>query len=92
MKKFLLILLAMTAVIAYGNPVDVTTAKQIAEHFYSANACKTVPVNMSDVTSQTDFHEFYIFRNTAGNGFVMVAADDCVWPILGYSLDNDVKF
>lgn len=92
MKKLLFVLLAMTAVVAYGNPVDVTTAKQIAEHFWSANAGKNVPVNMSDVTSQTDFHEFYIFRNTAGKGFVMVSADDCVWPILGYSLDNDMEF
>lgn len=91
MKKILLILMAMTAVIVYGNPVDVTTAKQIAEHFYSANAGKNLPVSMSDVTSQTDFHEFYIFRNTSGKGFVLVSADDCVWPILGYSLDNDME-
>lgn len=92
MKKLLFVLLAMTAVVAYGNPVDVTTAKQIAEHFWSANAGKNLPVNMLNVTSQTDFHEFYIFRNTAGKGFVMVSADDCVWPILGYSLDNDMEF
>lgn len=42
-----------------------------------------------NLTAQTSFTEFYIWSNE--NGFVIVAGDDCVVPILGYSLHNTFK-
>lgn len=40
---------------------------------------------LEDRTSATPFSEFYLFAK-AGGGFVLIAADDCVSPVLGYSL------
>ena len=32
---------------------------------------------------------FYVFNNTSGPGFVIVAGDDAVAPVLGYSFENN---
>jgi len=37
----------------------------------------------------TEFDNIYLFVDTAGRGFVMLAADDRSLPVLGYSLRND---
>lgn len=42
-----------------------------------------------NVASQCGYTEFYIFNNEDGKGFIIIAADDCVMPILGYSYDNN---
>ena len=41
-----------------------------------------------NVAPQCGYSEFFIFNNEEGKGFVIIAADDCVTPILGYSYDN----
>ncbi len=42
-----------------------------------------------NVAPQCGYTEFYIFNNEDGKGFVIIAADDCVTPILGYSYENN---
>lgn len=32
---------------------------------------------------------YYVFDNTAGPGFVIVAGDDVAMPVLGYSFENE---
>ena len=88
MKKTLsliavLILTAISSCI-YGHPVDPAIAKEAASNFW-ASVTGTEAVRWMDVTSQTDFQEFYIFEKEDGIGFVIISADDCVQPILGYS-------
>lgn len=83
-----------------GNPVDENTAKQLAQNFWKENNImgvrgdevfkKTVEdAQFVNVAPQSGYNEFYIFNNEAGEGFVIIAADDCVIPILGYSYDNN---
>lgn len=38
---------------------------------------------------ETEFENIYLFVDTAGHGFVMLAADDRSLPVLGYSLRNN---
>lgn len=38
--------------------------------------------------SNSDSPTFYVFSNSEGPGFVIISADDDVFPILGYSLDS----
>ena len=83
-----------------GNPVDETTAKQLAQNFWKENNImgvrgdKVFKKRMDDarfvnVAPQCGYSEFFIFNNEEGKGFVIIAADDCVTPILGYSYDNN---
>ncbi len=84
----------------FGNQVDETTAKQLAQNFWKENNImgvrdgKVFKKRMNDarfvnVAPQCGYTEFYIFNNEDGKGFVIIAADDCVTPILGYSYENN---
>lgn len=87
---FSLLCMAMTAL--YAAPVSPSAAMQVASNFYAVNAGKSGSVSLTDVTSQSGFQEFYIFVHPQGKGFVIVAADDCVQPIIGYSLSTGFVF
>ena len=87
---FSLLCMAMTAL--YAAPVSPSVAMQVASNFYAVNAGKSGSVSLTDVTSQSGFQEFYIFVHPQGKGFVIVAADDCVQPIIGYSLSTSFVF
>ena len=67
-----------------AKPVDVTTARRVAENYMSANGMKN-PEALVDVTSSTPYTEFFIFAASEG-GFILVSGDDCVVPVLGYSV------
>lgn len=97
---FSLVMIAVMYFNVYGDPVDETTAKQLAQNFWKENNIMGVKGNkvfkkkMGDarfvnVAPQCGYTEFYIFNNENGKGFVIIAADDCVTPILGYSYENN---
>ena len=90
MRKNLLLglLITMFSVASFGNPVDLATAKTVAANFWSAVAGGNGDARWTDVTAETGFQEFYILTCNADEGFVIVAADDRVQPILGYSIGN----
>lgn len=88
MKK-ITVLWVMLFVMAFGtmaNPVDVNRARRVASAFLTAKYHRTVD-DLKVV--ETPYSSFYVFN--APSGFVMVAADDCVSPILGYSLTRTFK-
>ena len=83
-----------------GGPIDETIAKQLAQSFWKENNTigvrdgkifkkKTEEARFVNVAAQHGYTEFFIFNNTAGKGYVIMAADDCVTPILGYSYENN---
>ena len=86
--RILLVLICLYAMIADAAPVSPTIARQVAENFWSINAGKNTTVSLVDVSSQCGFQELYVFTHPMGKGFVIVAADDCVQPIIGYSLSS----
>ncbi len=60
------------------------TARKVASTFLTNNGAKSA--QLTDLSKEAGFPNLYIF--TAEQGFVVMAADDCVQPILGYSLDG----
>lgn len=74
----------------FASPVDRATAQQIATNFWTSVA-PGLSARWADITPDTDFHEFYLFKNTEGKGFVIIAADNCVQPVLGYSTTNEAR-
>ncbi|MFN8133935.1 MAG: C10 family peptidase [Bacteroidales bacterium] len=98
MKKiYSLISLLLLTAIGYGKQVDVNTAKNIGQAFLSAtsNTLLKSAANLQlvysagsrsgNAASPVQPSTFYYVFNAAQQGFVIVAADDAVTPILGYS-------
>ena len=66
MKKTLLLIAALaTLASAMAKPVEPSTASRIASHWLQAVTGKTYD-NLTDITAQTPFHEFYVFTLRAG--------------------------
>ena len=101
MKRILTLILAMAfCYTMIGSPIDEATAKQFAQNFWRENNIMAVrngkvykqkpeEARFVNVAPQHGYSAFYIFNNTAGKGYVIMAADDCVIPILGYSYENN---
>ena len=84
MKRFTLIvaLVLMVAMPMMAERVTPETARKVAMTFLNNNEAKSD--NLTDLSKAAGFPNLYIFN--AEQGFVVMAADDCVQPILGYSL------
>lgn len=66
----------MAAMMAMARPVDVQRARALVEaHYFAPAVC----------VSPAGWDELYVFVPAEGEGFVIVAADDCVRPVLAYS-------
>jgi len=78
---FLMLLLSFTLGVM-ANPVDVGRARQVATTFLNNNGARTT--GLTDVSAIAGFSNVYVF--TTESSFVLMAADDRVQPILGYSL------
>lgn len=89
MKRISLILglLLMAVLPLAAKHVDPETARKVATTFLNNNGAKTDL--LTDLSKEAGFPNLYIFN--ADPGFVVMAADDCVKPILGYSLTESFK-
>lgn len=92
-KLIPLFTMLMSAMGMEGTPVDMSTARKVGFTFMNANS--KVPMrSIDDLQLVTTYNinrgdpAFYIFNTQ--KGFVIVSADDCAVPILGYS--NEVRF
>lgn len=88
-KHLTILFLALIAPwMANANPVDQKTAREVALKYVNAKA-QTPLRGANDLQLVTTYHinrgddAFHIFNTPTG--FVIVSADDCATPILGYS-------
>ena len=84
MKRFTMIvaLLLMIAMPMMAERVSPETARKVATTFLNNNGAKAS--QLTDLSKAVGLPNLYIFN--AEQGFVVMATDDCVKPILGYSL------
>ena len=75
-------MLLLTAMPTMAEHVTPETARKVATTFLTNNGAKAA--QLTDLSKAAGFPNLYIF--TAEQGFVVMSADDCVQPILGYSL------
>ena len=88
MKKTLLIIaiFALTIGKMFAGPVDAQRAQQIGNRFLSAKALKgDIQLNLVYTSATRNVVDYYAFNVDSGYGFVIVAGDDRVKPILAYS-------
>ena len=64
---------------SFAHPVDLETARTVAAKFIGTDDLQL----STTYTTDSNTAAFYIFNTTAG--FVIVSADDCETPIIGYS-------
>jgi hypothetical protein len=81
----------------FAKPVDENTAKQVASHFFhdraghNAGNLVRVTLGRDSLNPKNAFPTIYAFNSSLGRGFILIAADDCVWPVLGYSAQGQLK-
>ncbi len=76
---------------AAAAPVGVDRAERVARHFWNAHrpdGTKMLEGKLVAVVSP--FSTLHIFTCADSMGFVVVAADDCVEPVLAYSFESPV--
>ena len=98
MKRFFFLwFLFFSGIVLAGNVTE-DQARQIAVSFW-----QSAPVTRGGIPSlQMVFHSedlvtrssvqspaYYVFDNTGGPGFVIVAGDDVAMPVLGYSFEHE---
>jgi hypothetical protein len=97
----LLLALLLQPFLSHAAQVDTTTARSVAEHFLQRNTSSTgaaiqldlavrmtsAGINPAGPGATTTY--YYVFNRHSAAGFIIVAGDDAVTPILGYSDRND---
>lgn len=79
MKKIVSFLVGIAAASALlAKPVDPATARIVASNILSG-------AEIEDCSYKLPFDEMYLFCGADGHGFVVVSADDCAVPVVGYS-------
>ncbi len=105
MKRILTIVLFLAAFswITSAKQVEEHMATKVAGNFFASrigiNPFKALPIPVLVCTSNdlktnqnagtNAFPAFYVYNFTASPGFVIVAGDDIITPILGYSTEGD---
>ena len=94
MKKFTLsfLLLAFLSLSILADNVPVNEAKQVAKNVYYQNfGIKQANIMLSEpfVTSNENTPLYYVFNIENYKGFVIVVADDIVFPVIGFSDDGN---
>ncbi len=95
-KKLLIILTVFFSVSVYADFIPVESAKKVAHNFYYEKYNQfegSVLYNQLEITSTYTRAEksenfFYAFHFNYG-GFVIVPAEDCLSPVLGYSFKHN---
>jgi hypothetical protein len=93
MKKFFLpaFIMLLTAT-TFAGTVSLSDAQNVASNFYkvTANPQTTVIATLKFTKTESDNSvDFYVFDISPVKGFVIVAADDNISPILAYSTESN---
>ena len=79
-------LLIATTISAYAENVTVQTAQRAAQSFLNSKIPNNTDIHLIDFAEKASFPNFYVFGNE--HCFVIIAADNAVHPVLGYSTEG----
>lgn len=92
MRNCLLLILSFFVSSVFAESISKEKALNIANHFFEINSRAKKKISLQCVEiegrASTASSTFYIFNNVEDEGFVIVAGDDRIKPILGYSFKN----
>lgn len=91
-RKLIFPLLACAAAVSHADVVSVDNAKQLAADFFSASRqdrlASTDALDLAYTCGTASRPLYYVFNAHEGQGYIIISADDCTTPVLGYSLDG----
>lgn len=91
-KKLIFPVLVCLSSWAHADVVSVDNAKQLAADFFMASGQEELAdVDALDLayTCGIKSHPvYYVFNARQNQGFIIISADDCTTPVLGYSLEG----
>lgn len=87
-KLFFICFVSLFFGVTMAAPVDVSTAKTVAKNFLQYKTGRAAGV-LTDISDPLGFSDVYVFNDVVNHSFVVVAADDCAMPILGYSTEKE---
>lgn len=88
MKKSIILLSLLFAMVStvLAKNVTIQTAQRAAQSFLNSKMEGNPQIHLIDFSEKASFPNFYVFGNE--HCFVIIAADDCVHPVLGYSTES----
>ena len=91
MKKTTALLIMLFAfVFVNANPVDVATAKKIAENYFKSKNVETTSLELTCKAEQeNEIYTYYYVFSAQPQGFIIISGEDNITPILGYSFENE---
>lgn len=83
---FFAVILFASMLSAFAENVSVQTAQTAAQSFLNAKMGNAQQISLVDFAERADFPNLYVFGND--RCFVIIAGDDAVNPVLGYSAES----
>ena len=101
MKRILFLLFASLPLMGWADTVSQQKAEQLAARFLQSAKTRGGAVSLamvydgmnnaqSDLSSRAaESSPYFVFNNTSGRGFVIVAGEDAAMPVLAYSTEHN---
>lgn len=91
-KVLIFTLLACASSTVHAAVVSEDEARQCAAEFFSASRQERLAsvdaLELAHMAGNASNPLYYVFNARDGHGFIIISADDCTDPILGYSFEN----
>lgn len=91
-KRLIFLLLTCVAAVSHAEVVSVDSARQLAADFFSAGGLErlssTDALDLAYTCGSASRPVYYVFNAHQGPGYIIISADDCTTPVLGYSLEG----
>jgi len=86
-KQLLTLILTAAATLAMASPVNQETTQRIANFFFVEHGGTSSLMYIE----MPQYPHMHFYRATDNNGFVIMSADDVVFPVLAYSTTNSMS-
>ena len=91
-KGLIFSLLVCASATAHSGTIPVEDARQLASVFFQANSVERLAspdaLELAYTSRSGENTLYYVFNARDGKGFIIMSADDCTSPVLGYSQET----
>lgn len=92
-KQLIIYLAALTSTAAYASSISVDEAKDVANEFFKTSGIQRLAspasLELIQTVSEKNVARYFVFNATDGHGFIIISADDCASPVLGYDTEGN---
>lgn len=100
MRKFTLLLItAFIVQFIYAGEISKDEAREVAKNFWYERASQVLEINYTDIKIadyytevENEVNYFYIFNIQSTAGYVIVPAENALYPVLGYSFRKNFNY